>query len=266
MSSDVIFGRGPARRPMPPVQDPLLQWATGLQTKERNLYAGWFVEKGKLQDLDEAMAEAGFNPVTIKHGSGSLVTHWAVPVANMFVVAEGVQSMGEMKSTDERYGIAFGWRTLEGGRQQSVVRFRVFLKELLQVGYNEPLLVTAKSTLTGDLLKALTRQYDVLDAVDAFRALDKKTALQPPFYACSIPIGAGEDVVRGSSGASKEIAPPVANIPMPITRDYILSNWIKKDWAAQIEGMLNATIAWSIENSKMIEAAEDLQHAPEVNA
>src|SRR6266511_3665224 len=189
---DVTFARGPARRPLPRVADPLLQWATGLQTKERRIYAGWLAEAGKIEALDEAMAQAGFAQVTIKHGSGNMVTHWAVETANLYVVAEGVQSIGEMKHTEERYGIAFGWRTLEGGRQQSVLRFRAFIQELLHIGFTEPLLVTVKSTLTGDMITALLRQYEVLDAVDALRAMQGKPPIQPPFYACSIPLGPGQ--------------------------------------------------------------------------
>jgi hypothetical protein len=73
---DVTFTRGPARRPLPRVADPLLQWATGLQTKERRIYAGWMVEAGKLDALDEAMAQAGFSQVTIKHGSGNDVQNF----------------------------------------------------------------------------------------------------------------------------------------------------------------------------------------------
>jgi hypothetical protein len=254
---DVTFTRGPARRPMPRVADPLLQWATGLQTKERRIYVGWLAEAGKLDALDEAMEQGGFSQVTIKHGSGNMVTHWAVETANMFVVAEGVQSIGEMKHTEDRYGIAFGWRTLEGGRQQSVLRFRAFLHELLDVGFYEPLLVTAKSTLTGDVIAALTRQYDVLDAVDVFRAQDKKPALNAPFYACSIPLGPGQEVARGSGGQTKEITPPVAAIPNPISKDYIRSRWIKRDWAALIEGMLDDTVRWSVTTSKLIGSGEE---------
>lgn len=260
---EVTFTRGPARRPTPRVADPLLQWATGLQTRERRIYAGWLAEAGKIEALDEAMQAAGFKQVTIKHGSGNMVTHWAVETANLFVVAEGVQSIGEMKHTEERYGIAFGWRTLEGGRQQSVLRLRGFLRELLAVGFTEPLLITVKSTLTGDLIAALTRQYEVLDAVDAFRKLEKKPPLQPPFYACSIPLGPGQEVARGSGGQTKEITPPIAQIPGPITKEYIRAHWIKREWAALIEdgrgspSLLDQTIAWSITASKQIGVGEE---------
>jgi hypothetical protein len=261
---DVTFTRGPARRPSPRVADPLLQWATGLQTKERRIYAGWLAEAGRLEALDAAMEQAGFSQITIKHGSGNMVTHWAVETANLFVIAEGVQSIGEMSqgrnnpSTQiERYGIAFGWRTLPGGRQQSQLRFRAFLHDLLVVGFTEPLLVTVKGTLTGDLITALTRQYDVLDAVDAFRKQGGKPPYNPPFYACSIPLGPGAEVTRGSGGATKEITPIVANVPTPISKDYILAHWIKRAWVPLIEELLDPTIAWSITTSALIGLDEE---------
>ena len=176
---------------------------------------------------------------------------------NHIAAAEGVQSIGEMKHTEDRYGIAFGWRTLDGGRQQSVLRFRGFLHELLDIGFYEPLLITAKSTLTGDLINALTRQYEVLDAVDAFRAQDKKPPMNPPFYACSIPLGPGQEVARGSGGQTREITPPIANIPTPLTKEYIRAHWIKRDWSALIEGMLDDTIRWSATSSKLIGMGEE---------
>lgn len=252
MNDDRAWNRGPARRPVIQVQDPLLQWATGLQTKDRRLYAGWLVEAGKLDDLDSAMERAGYQFVTIKHGSGALVTHWAVETANVFVVCEGVQTLGEIKGNDDRYGIALGWRTLEGGRSQSILRARVFLHDLLSVGHSDPLLLTAKSTLTGDVIKALAQQYTVLDAVDAFRVQDGKPALEPPFYACSIPLGPGQEVARGSGGQTKEITPPIARIPNPVTKEYVREHWIKKSWSAIIEGMLDETVRWSVATSKLI--------------
>src|SRR6185295_640020 len=75
-NDDTAFSRGPARRPVPRVADPLLQWSTGLQTKERRIYSGWLAEAGKLDTLDAAMEQAGFSQITIKHGSGNLVQHW----------------------------------------------------------------------------------------------------------------------------------------------------------------------------------------------
>lgn len=255
-NDDVQFARGAARRPAPVVQDPVMQWATGLLTASRTIYAGWLVETGKHNDLDYAMGECNCEQVTIKHGTGSLVRHWAIPTASMFVIADGVQSIGEMKHTRDRLGIAFGWRTLEGGRMQSVLRCRVLLPQLLHVGYTDPLLLTLKSTLTGDFLAALMMQFDVLQAIAAFRAESNKPPMDLPFYACAIPIGPGEEVARGSGGQSRDISPPVAKIPNPVTREYVKQQWIKREWLSLIEGRIEDTIRWSIENSATISAGE----------
>lgn len=259
---EVTFSRGPARRPLPRVADSLLQWSTGLQTNERRIYAGWLVEVGRNPALDDAMAEAGFSKITIKHGGGNFVTHWAVETANLFVVAEGVQSIQEMQTTTDRFGIAFGWKTLQGGRQQSQIRFRAFVHELLNVGFNEPLLVTAKGTLTGDIIGALTRQYDVLDAVDAMRAQTGKPALNPPFYACSIPLGPGREVSRGSGGMTKEITPIVAELPATISKDYIAQHWVKRSWVPLIEALIDQTVIWSVGTSQQIAVGEEQASAP----
>ncbi len=249
---DTTFNRGPARRPMTVVSDPLLQWATGLQTRDRRMYAGWLAECGRNADFDGAMQLAEFQTVTIKHGSGNYVEHWAVETANLFVIAEGVQSIGEMKQSAERYGIAFGWRTLGNGRPQSVLRARVLLRELLELGYTDPLLLSVKSTLTGDILAALQRQYEVLDAVDKIRAIGGKGPIMPPFYACSIPIGPGPEVSRGSGGQTREIAPPIAAIPQPVDRDHVVAHWIRKEWLPHIENRLDDTVRWSVQTSQMI--------------
>ena len=255
--ADPQFTRGPARRPVQIGGEPLLQWATGLQTKDRRIYAGWIAERGKHDEFDAAMETAGFTTVVIRHGKGNFVEHWAVETANLFVIAEGVQSIGEMKHTEERYGIAFGWRTLEGGRQQSVLKLRAHLRELLELGLDHPLILSVKSTLTGDVIAALTRQYEVLDAIDAFRAQDKKPALNPPFYACSIPLGPGQEVARGSGGQTKQITPPIACMPSPIIKDYVRAHWIRREWAALIEGMLDDTIRWSVVTSQQLGVGDE---------
>jgi len=261
---DVTFSRGPARRPIARVSDALLQWSTGLTTTKRMIYAGWLIETGRNEALDAAMQSAGFESITIKHGSGNLVTHWAVETANMFVIADGVQTIGEMKSTNERYGIAFGWRTLPDGRPQSVLKFRVLLRELLEVGFYEPIQVSVKSTLTGDVLDALMHQYDVLDTIDALRTQQGKAPLQPPFYACSIPLGPGQEVQRGAT-QKKGIVPPVALIPTPINREYLVEHYVRKEWVPIIERLLDPTVAWSVATSAQISEEPAVGHEGEAS-
>lgn len=250
------FTRAAARRPVERPREPLLQWATGLTTKERQIYAGWFVEAGRDQDLDLAMHDASFRQITIKHGGGNLVTHWALPIASLFVICDGVQTMSEMHGADERYGIAFGWRQTDA-RQQSVLRCRVLVQELCTVGYTQPLLLSLKSTLTGDFLAALMRHYETLDSINPIRAASNKPPIAVPFYAVSIALGAGADVARGSGGQTREIAPMVEHGPRD--QEYIKAHWCKKPWVEAIEAQADATIVWSRSESVRIAAGDESQ-------
>lgn len=81
--------------------------------------------------------------------------------------------------------------------------------------------------------------------------------MNPPFYACSIPLGPGQEVARGSGGQTREITPPVATIPTPITKEYVRAHWIKRNWVVLIEGLLDDTIRWSVATSKLIGAGEE---------
>jgi hypothetical protein len=170
-----------------------------------------------------------------------------------------------MKHTAERYGIAFGWRTLETGRQQSVLRFaRRSCSELLEVGFHEPLLMTAKSTLTGDLISGA--DAPVRGARPGRRLPQAGRQAAAPARRSTparIPLGPGQEVARGSGGQTKEITPPVASYPTPITKEYVRGQWIKREWAALIEdgrggpSLIDQTIAWSITTSKLIAVGDD---------
>ena len=81
--------------------------------------------------------------------------------------------------------------------------------------------------------------------------------MNPPFYACSIPLGPGEEVSRGSGAQTKEITPIVANIPAPITKEYILQHWIKRPWLQLIESLIDQTTAWSVSTSALIAAGDE---------
>jgi hypothetical protein len=100
------------------------------------------------------------------------------------------------------------------------------------------------------------RHYDTLDAINPLRTQAGKSAIEVPFYGCSIPLGPGAEVTRGAGNATKEITPMVDKIGKPL-RDHILAHWIKRAWVAPIEDRLDATIAWSMATSAAIaEVAE----------
>jgi hypothetical protein len=248
---DDAFGRGPARRPFPVVRAPTLQWASGLPTTGRAIFAGWLCEREWDTELDAAMERAGVTSTTIRHGGGALVNHWTLPTVSLFLIAEGVQSLHELRETSERYGIAFWWTTLPNSMRQSHLRCRVLARELLTVGYDAPLTLSVKSTLTGDLIAALVQQYAVLDAA---AILWGRTDL--PFFAFSLPIGVGAEVTRGNGGQARTLVPMVAGVPKPIDEEYLAAQWTTQAWAERVEGLLDATVAWSREMSRQMAQEE----------
>src|SRR3712207_5656922 len=89
LTPDDTFSRGPARRPEPQVRDPLMQWATSLPTRAQAIYAGWLIGRGQDAALDAALEQAGVGSTTIRHSGGTLVDHWTLPTASLFVVTAG---------------------------------------------------------------------------------------------------------------------------------------------------------------------------------
>jgi hypothetical protein len=143
----------------------------------------------------------------------------------------------------------------------------VLLRELLAVGYTEPLLLTLKGTLTGDLLAALMRQYDVLDENARLRKAAGKEPWDLPFYAFSIPLSAGAEVTRGTGGQTKEITPMVAVVPEQITKEYLKAHWIGRAWVATIEALVDGAVAWSVSESALIaESPDDCAYPGDVGA
>jgi hypothetical protein len=251
MSDEVRFQRGGARRPIPEVRDTLMQWASGLPTTDRRIYSGWMIEAGKDSELDEAMDAAQFNRVTIKHSGGKIVTHWAIEVAKLFVVCDGIQTITEMNHSIERLGIAFGW-CQNNGRNQTVLRLRCYLYELLLVGYTQPIMISMRGTVTGDLLAALMSHYAAMDAINQLRQEQGKPHIDLPFYSLACPIGPGQETTRTNGQQGREIIPPAYALDQPIDRDTLKRLYIKQAWVPIIEQEVQTTIEWSVRESKRI--------------
>jgi hypothetical protein len=213
---------------------PILQWATGLPTTDRRIVAGWITEAGRDEGLDRAALGAGFDRVTIKHGSGKVVTHWHLEAADLLLIARAVPTINELRRSPLRSGIAFSWA--EGER--SKLRAQVYVKALVAVGYEEPLTITAKSTQTGDVIAALQRLYDLIDA---------SGRLAFPLYAFWLPTGPGADVERGAGDNTRTFAPLVALVPETITREWLRGQYAgkDKDLIGRVEAAMESVVAWS---------------------
>lgn len=204
----------------------MLQWATGLTATNRQMVAGWFIETGKDADLDDALQSIGIPRVSIKHGSGNVVTHWHLEKAELLVVAQDTEPAGR--------GTVYKW--VDG---RSKYKARVYVRALVDAGYVAPLLISFKSTLTNDIRATLRRLYELVQATG------NKSI---PIYAFWLPTGPGDDVAKGTV-QTKNVAPPIAILPDEMTREWLVGQYAKKthpDLIAHVEQELPAAIAWSV--------------------
>lgn len=266
-TNDVVFSRGRARRPAPSLgsADPVLIWASGLQTNRRTIHVGWISEVGKFDDFDEACDLAGFNKVTIRHAEGRAITHWDIDDPRFFIMCDGIQQWGESQHTDTRYGIAMGWHdrvNQNTGKRESysILKMKVLLRAFCEIGLFIPLVISVKRLFTQDVMKCLIAHLDMLDVAEELSRKNGKSR-DFPFYAFDLALLPGNSVQRGSKGMSREVSPITTDIPdkEQITRDFLLARHIRPEWIQQIEYHMDDVVAWSEAVSKAIKTGNDEQ-------
>src|SRR5712692_5197799 len=115
---DLEFAEGEqARKPVTEV--PRLWWHNGLPVVDAETVAtGWHIKAGIDPTIDETMEGMGVQRYLVQHkrpdknGDNSPKPYWRLRFCSLIVIASRVQSTLELsRSTDERFGIAFGWGT-----------------------------------------------------------------------------------------------------------------------------------------------------------
>lgn len=289
VSNDTEFQFGSRRPVMPSFSDSVLQWSSGLQSTTRQPVDGFIIEVGQDSALDAACQH--YPRVHIKHKKKqNVVSYWHLKAASLFVIALGFQSIVELGSTDERYGVAFAYGTVTDGgqpRRRSMLRVRVIVQELAEAGYTTPLKFTIYGKSTVDLLAAFNQQFNVIDALNTeVRIPSGNPKVDYPVYAISIPIGPTPvpvSRVSRTSQASAEVIAPMSFIPdifhvlpteqalaaMPpaeraarqeAIKAYIAARWCRKPWRTTIESQVEATARWSRTISTQFAAGEDRDH------
>lgn len=284
-----------------------LDWRTGnnktwnANGKVAANYAGWCIEQPqsdamKLEDyeLDDAIKAlsemnvlvrnelvSAAEEITIQHkvdGGGTHdVKYWKLAKATLFVPIRGIPPAGE-----ERWGIAYAWRLNSKGKKESVMRFHVFIKELMEVGYNRPLLVSLSGHLTGYMRNALKVHNRTLNLVDSLRVARWQqrreevevnggdfTEPKPepvPYYAYGAPVICSvRTATVGTPPDTSEIYFPVVDMPRDLLRDalvaqrFLSATRITYDQALYLEegNRPEETEKWSIEESKRIAGGAD---------
>lgn len=269
-----VTGHQPARRPT--IQDtesgslcndPVIWWANHLKTtKGRDTFYDGFLlqmnqeKRDNAEALDKFLKEIGQEVVEIKHTDATR-KYWAMPVLDAFVIANGIQSWAEIKlDTDPlespfiRYGVAAAWND---NVRSSFLRFRCLPSAWLAAGWKNPITFTAKGYGALDVIRAMNRHYDLLDAIDASLKAKGKEPLNPPFYEVSVELTAGDPIMRGKKGFQSEVTPVVTAVPDNFEIDYVRKHYAKPEWKEIVASHLPLTLTWSTHESKRMASFKD---------
>lgn len=252
-NNEGVFRGPPAVAPPEKRNDPLLQWASKVSEvvgKNRKPFSGFFSQVGKDDEFDAAMAQR-YEPMVIKHSGGNTVQHWKIGTADIIPIITKVDTLQTIKTAGgKRHGMALGWRVSAEGRNQSFCKFLCILRPIADL-YERPVMITFKSTATGDIIGALMQQYNILSFMEEQRMAANKPKANYPFYAIAAQIGPGEEAMRGSE-LSSEFIPPANMAPEPMTIEYARSLFIGRDQQMidNIESYLDEAIEWSIAESR----------------
>jgi hypothetical protein len=222
------------------------------------------------------MTDIGWEDITIQHSTG-LANHWMVKSPRFFVVCRAVRAVQQLKSPQDNAGILYGWtEDTRTGRKFSRMKARVFIQDLLELGWERPLMLGAKVSNGVDFLGLTVQHVEMFKACRILAEKSGKTPSKLPFYAISMEVKAGDKfVTRGKEpGKQKKVFPMVLNAPPNPTEEanlkaageYIKSHWLKKDWIPLIEALVPDTVRWSQQKiateREDSEAGEPIDDAP----
>lgn len=244
--------------------------ATGEEKKRRISYAGLFTDIGVDPELDKAMRDAGFEKAFISHQQGA-TEHWIFPAeTEVFLIAQGLQTLGQMRATTERKGLAWGERKNEQGKKRSYFYAQVLIKALLPY-YKKPMILCLKSTQTDDGLNLFRAQYKVLRfAHEVLQAQGKDMPLPLWSYALTI-VAASEQSTRGVPPFSSDIFPIIALLPRELNVEYLQTMEMEAlgEYVELFKSLAARSVEWSSKLVAKIAADEakttQIEEAPVVD-
>jgi hypothetical protein len=245
-----------------------------------------------------------YKSVNKQTGKPNKEESWHLNPCTIFPLCQGVLSIYEMQQDPRRIGLAYG-REKERNDDGSIKRdpatgdptdhpklmLKVLVQELLAVGYTEPVLISLRGMICFEMIAALKHHLKAVDAynsrirqqrhgklaqarqlvqtgqmtVQQLQELANKPIPTLPFAGLSVPLIASEEQKWVGRQKKSPIYPIVADIPSPITDDYLLAHRMLREvlqWVMEEGGLLQQCVAWSIEQSQRIPLEGPEEHAP----
>jgi hypothetical protein len=196
-------------------------WSSGKEIVGGDaIFRGWFLDIGIDPALDTAAASAGWSQGQLLHLDGAVRDHWLLPSpVVLFPLIDGLpyRKLSALAANDCSYaGVGCSW--VKG--QRSRLGVMALVRDLLAQGYQTPIPFCVSSTSTEDLLAALLRHNDLLDALEeATRAAGKPREFD--FYGVGLPLTPGPKVARGAGAQTTQMSPITCAHPAEFTRETL---------------------------------------------
>lgn len=222
---------------------PRCSWSSG-KPIGTSYYVGLFIDRGLDHDLDIAATDAGWTAADIAHGDGRIAPHWLPPnPAWAYVLIDGVpwrDMAGMTVNSVSQHGIGARWP--QG--QSSALAVQLLFRDLLDVGFREPIPFAVTSRTTESLLAVLVDHNDMLDRYEAaMRARHTPQAVE--YWQVALPIAPGEQERRGS-GNKMSTAYRVGHAhPSPPTLGYFRANLASAEVSSIWQARREAICAWA---------------------
>jgi hypothetical protein len=259
---------------------PTIQYASGrvearmAPNQPFNNHIGLYAEVGTDDLFDEAMEDAGFGQIDIRHqkeGEAPTVCRsWHLGVklgiwplsTNPGASTASASSFSPYAERTANAGIALRWETKRNGQRQSRLAIRGYLYQLVRIGHVVPIQLSVSSRMSDTLLAAMQDHLAVCEQAEEVmekrdwvaQEVDAPTleylcthgqADTVAFYDLLLPLSAGpEEQFRGKQGTST-VRPLISAHPDPVTAAYVKKIWrplavldaVGRDWAD--------TVAWA---------------------
>jgi hypothetical protein len=196
-------------------------WSSGKEVVgDDSIFRGWFLDIGVDSELDAAAEQVGWPQGRLLHLDGAAREHWLLPSpVVLFVLIDGLPytRLSALAANEVSHaGIGCSW--VRGQRSRLAVM--AIVRDLLVHGYQTPIPFSVSSTSTDDLLAALVRHNEVLDALEAAAAAAGK-ARDFDFYSVGLPLVPGPKVARGAGALTTQISPVSTAHPSDLHRDAL---------------------------------------------
>lgn len=208
--SNETRGRNRAQDIASAAERPALQWANG-RTEARRAsgrfapLVGWHVEVGRCAALDAMAAELAFERVTIRHqregAAPALVEHWylgeRVVVYPLTYGPLATTLSGAVQIADrmaDEAGIVATWV------ERSYLGMLVLVEPVPGVVCEEPLVLSARSTMTTWLYEAILAHLRICEAADAV------AGVEVPCAWIGLPLAAGDEYAAGKGAQTTVVS------------------------------------------------------------